>query len=83
MPYFFAKSIAVFYFTDIVFAKNPQGLILSAHFSGVYLCFLFFYFLTVLLLTEFLSMEIRVNKSAQKDAFRIVNYHKIFYYNKP
>ncbi len=37
MQYFFAKSIYVFSSTDIVFAKNPQGLMLSAHFLGVYL----------------------------------------------
>jgi len=33
MQYFFAKSIAVFYFTEIVFAKNHLGLDIVGAFS--------------------------------------------------
>ena len=80
---FFCKKYSRFLFHGYSFCKKPVGLdIVSTFFQSISLLS-FFYFLTVLLLTEFLSMEIRVNKSAQKDAFRIVNYHKIFFDNKP
>ena len=81
----FWKKFFCKFFTKKTFFKNPEGLTFTQY-SGwtgkppILLCF--FYFLTVLLLTEFLSMETRVNKSAQKDASRKGQLSLIFYDNK-
>ncbi len=45
MQYFFAKKIAVSFFTAIFFAKNPQGLdIVTAFFRNHNFTFFFFIF---------------------------------------
>ena len=47
MQYFFAKSIYVFYFAEIVFAKNPVGLDIVSSFSWLYNFTFFFLFFFV------------------------------------